>query len=40
MAWIYLVVAGFFEIGFAMGLKYSEGFSRAWPTLLMFASAA
>lgn len=38
MAWIYLLVAGIFEIGFAMGLKYSEGFSRAWPTLLMLAS--
>jgi quaternary ammonium compound-resistance protein SugE len=38
MAWIYLLVAGVFEIGFAMGLKYSEGFSRTWPTLLMFAS--
>lgn len=38
MAWIYLLIAGVFEIGFAMGLKYSEGFSRAWPTLLMFTS--
>ena len=40
MAWIYLLIAGVFEIGFAMGLKYSEGFSRAWPTLLMLASGA
>ncbi|MDP8901972.1 MAG: multidrug efflux SMR transporter [Actinomycetota bacterium] len=38
MAWLYLIVAGIFEIGFAMGLKFSEGFSRTWPTLLMFAS--
>jgi len=38
MAWIYLLVAGLFEIGFAMGLKYSEGFTRLSPTLLMFAS--
>ena len=38
MAWLYLIVAGLFEIGFAMGLKYSEGFSRTWPTVLMFAS--
>jgi quaternary ammonium compound-resistance protein SugE len=38
MAWIYLLVAGVFEIGFAMGLKYSEGFSRTWPTLLMLGS--
>lgn len=34
-AWIYLFVAGVFEIGFAMGLKYSEGFSRPLPTVLM-----
>lgn len=38
MAWLYLIVAGIFEIGFAMGLKFSEGFSRTWPTRLMFAS--
>ncbi len=35
MAWIYLIIAGFFEIGFALGLKYSEGFSRLWPTVGM-----
>jgi quaternary ammonium compound-resistance protein SugE len=38
MAWIYLLVAGIFEIGFAIGLKYSEGFTRLWPTLGMAAS--
>ena len=38
MAWLYLIVAGVFEVGFALGLKFSEGFSRTWPTLLMFAS--
>ncbi len=38
MARLYLIVAGVFEIGFAMGLKYSEGFSRTCPTVLMFAS--
>jgi len=38
MAWALLFVAGLFEIGFAMGLKYSEGFTRTWPTLLMLAS--
>lgn len=31
MPWIYLVLAGLFEIGFALGLKYSDGFSRLWP---------
>ncbi len=35
MTWILLFVAGIFEIGFALGLKYSEGFSRLWPTLGM-----
>ncbi|HEV3475849.1 MAG TPA: multidrug efflux SMR transporter [Rubrobacteraceae bacterium] len=38
MAWIYLFIAGIFEIGFALGLKYSEGFTRLWPTLVMAAS--
>lgn len=33
MAWLFLIVAGVFEIGFALGLKYSEGFTRLWPTL-------
>jgi quaternary ammonium compound-resistance protein SugE len=28
MAWAYLAVAGLFEIGWAIGLKYSDGFSR------------
>ena len=33
MAWVVLVVAGLFEIGWAVGLKYTEGFTRLWPTL-------
>jgi len=33
MAWVILVIAGLFETGWAIGLKYSEGFSRLWPTL-------
>lgn len=32
MAWLILVVAGLFEIGWAIGLKYSEGLTRPWPT--------
>lgn len=40
MAWVYLFVAGIFEIGFAMGLKYSEGFSRPLPTVLMVVAGA
>jgi quaternary ammonium compound-resistance protein SugE len=33
MAWAVLVVAGLFEIGWAVGLKYTEGFQRLWPTV-------
>ena len=31
MAWIYLLLAGLFEVVWAIGLKYSEGFTRLWP---------
>jgi quaternary ammonium compound-resistance protein SugE len=33
MDWIILVVAGLFEVGWAIGLKYTDGFSRLWPTV-------
>jgi quaternary ammonium compound-resistance protein SugE len=33
MAWITLVVAGLFEVGWAIGLKYTDGFTRLWPTV-------
>ena len=33
MSWIILVIAGLFEIGWAIGLKYTHGFTRLWPTL-------
>lgn len=33
MAWVLLVVAGLFEIGWAIGLKYTEGFTRLWPSV-------
>ena len=33
MAWIYLLIAGLFEIAWAIGLKYTDGFSRLWPSL-------
>ena len=32
-AWAILVVAGLFETGWAIGLKYSEGFTRLWPSV-------
>ncbi|KAF1054398.1 MAG: Quaternary ammonium compound-resistance protein SugE [Stenotrophomonas maltophilia] len=33
MSWIILLVAGLFEVAWAVGLKYTEGFTRLWPTL-------
>jgi quaternary ammonium compound-resistance protein SugE len=33
MAWVVLVVAGVFEVGWAVCLKYSKGFTQLWPTL-------
>jgi quaternary ammonium compound-resistance protein SugE len=33
MAWVVLFIAGLFEIGWAVGLKYTEGFSRLGPSL-------
>ncbi len=33
MNWIILFVAGLFEIGWAIGLKYTDGFTRFWPTV-------
>jgi quaternary ammonium compound-resistance protein SugE len=38
MAWIYLTVAGLFEIGWAIGLKYTDGFTRLLPSLWTVAS--
>ncbi len=38
MAWLVLIIAGLFEIGWAVGLKYTEGFTRLWPTLGTVAS--
>jgi quaternary ammonium compound-resistance protein SugE len=33
MAWGVLVVAGLFEVAWAIGLKYTQGFSRLWPSV-------
>ena len=38
MAWILLFVAGLFEVGMVMGLNFSEGFTKLWPSLLMLVS--
>ena len=42
MAWLYLFLAGLFEIGFTTFLKLSDGFSRLWPTVffVLFALAS
>lgn len=33
MAWIYLMIAATFEMGWAIGLKYTDGFSKLWPSV-------
>ena len=33
LAWSILIVAGFFETGWAIGMKYSDGFTRLWPSV-------
>ena len=40
MNWGILLVAGLFEIGWAIGLKYTEGFSRPWPSAWTLLSMA
>jgi len=38
MAWLILIVAGIFEIGFAIGMKYTDGFTKPLPTILTVLS--
>jgi quaternary ammonium compound-resistance protein SugE len=38
MAWIYLLFAGLMEVAWAIGLKYTEGFTRLWPTAATVAA--
>lgn len=40
MAWVYLLIAGIFEIVWAMGLKYSYGFTKLWPSVITLAGMA
>lgn len=40
MPWILLLIAGLFEVGWAIGLKYTEGFTRLWPSLATLAAMA
>ena len=37
MYWIVLFVAGLFEVAWAIGLKYTEGFSKLWPSVFTIA---
>ena len=34
MAWVYLLIAGLFEVAWAIGLKFTESWTRFWPSLL------
>ena len=40
MAWLALLIAGLFEIVWAVGMKYTDGFTRLWPTIGTFAAMA
>ena len=40
MPWVYLTIAGLFECAWAIGLKYTDGFTRLWPSLLTIAAMA
>ena len=40
MSWMMLVVAGLLEVVWAVGLKYTEGFTRLWPSVLTLAAMA
>jgi quaternary ammonium compound-resistance protein SugE len=40
MAWLYLLLAGFFEIVWAGAMKYTHGFTRLWPSALVLAAMA
>jgi quaternary ammonium compound-resistance protein SugE len=39
MAWIYLIIAGLFEVGFASTLKLTQGFTKLGPTLIFLTCA-
>ena len=40
MAWILLIIAGLIETGWAIGLKYTDGFTKFWPSVLTLAGIA
>ncbi|TAK09527.1 MAG: quaternary ammonium compound efflux SMR transporter SugE [Candidatus Manganitrophaceae bacterium] len=40
MDWLFLLIAGFFEVAWAIGLKYTEGFTRLWPSVFTVVGMA
>ena len=40
MAWVYLIIAGLLEVCWAIGLKYTEGFTRLWPSVFTLTTLA
>ena len=40
MAWIVVLLAGILEVGWAVGLKYTEGFTRLWPSIATLTAMA
>lgn len=39
MAWVYLIIAGLFEVAWAVGMKYTEGLTRLWPSAITIAAS-
>lgn len=40
MAWVLLLIASLFEMGWAIGLKYTDGFTKLWPSVFTIAAMA
>jgi quaternary ammonium compound-resistance protein SugE len=40
MSWVYLLIAGLLEVAWAVGLKYSHGFTRLWPSAFTLVTMA
>lgn len=40
MAWVFLFLAGVLEVGWAIGLKYTQGFTKLWPSVLTIGAMA
>ncbi|WP_281256415.1 quaternary ammonium compound efflux SMR transporter SugE [Labilibaculum manganireducens] len=40
IAWVYLIIAGLFEAVWAIGLKYAEGFTKLWPSVITIVAMA